>query len=307
MKDETFHVIQFVHPGFEYSRGKVGGGSSGVMGWKPGRSPHNRKFMLCNGSLIDWTEKRDHRDAPLTFWGEWEGPSVYWRVESAGKPLPSIIHAPFRPGDRPSTSVQNTDPMVFGESFIYSNCLQRTYRRLRALPHGSLVLFGRNGRKASLPFFSLDTCLVVHRADAMLPIDSAKYGTDLLYDAVLGPLQTEGAEIELAVYFGKKFTGVKDGPFSFFPAQLAVDSMPLFARPELRPVGALEGIVSPGNMQGIKATTVTSTDERDAIWSEVVRQVSKQGCQLGYVASPPPLLKAPEADSHAGRGPHPLA
>jgi hypothetical protein len=307
MTEKSFQVVQFIHPGFEYPRSKVGPRSSGVMAWKPGRSPHNRKFMLSMGSLVDWTEGRDHRSVPLMFWGEWEGPSVYWRVESPGKPLPKIVHAPFRPAHWPNAPVQNTDPMVFGDAFVYSNCLQRTYRRLRTLDPGSIVLFGRYGREGRLPSFSLDTCLVVDRIDTAMPIANPDgYGTDLLSDAVLGPLQTEGAELELSVYFGRRYSGSKAEPFSFFPAKLVLDSTPLFPRPELRPNGALDGVVSPGNMQGIKITANLSAIQRDEIWHEVAGQVSEQGCQLAYHATAPPLLESQAAESAARLSPRPL-
>jgi hypothetical protein len=47
---------------------------------------------------------------------------VFWKINDApGKPRPSIIHAPFRSERLPLEFVQNTDPMVFGDAFIYSN------------------------------------------------------------------------------------------------------------------------------------------------------------------------------------------
>ena len=118
---------------------------------EPGRSAHDRKFMLSHGSLYDWTTRSEHRSVSLSFWGEWEGPSIFWKVDSPGKPLPAVVHAPFRPIHRPSSSFQNTDPMVFGDAFVYSNCLQATYASLRTLTAGSLVLFGRFSRVHGRP------------------------------------------------------------------------------------------------------------------------------------------------------------
>jgi hypothetical protein len=129
-------VVQFVHPGFEYHRQEHLGPRrqrSGVMGWKPGRRSQDRKFMLIWGSMLDAETGIDHKSVPLALWGEWEPPSVFWRIESPGRPLPSVLHAPFRPAEMPTRSVQNTDPMVFGDAFVYSNCLQATYRSLRTL------------------------------------------------------------------------------------------------------------------------------------------------------------------------------
>jgi len=146
------------------------------MNGKPGSSKHDRKFIVSRGSLYEPGTGRDHRDTGIVFWGEWEGPSVFWRIEGApGKPKPSIIHAPFRPDSAPFGPVQNTDPLVFGDAFIYSNCLQHAYASLRRLAEGSIVLFGRHSREAYQPAFSLDTCLVVHRLEALepLPFDPA--------------------------------------------------------------------------------------------------------------------------------------
>jgi hypothetical protein len=279
------------------------------MDWKPGLTGHDRKFMLTWGSLFDWDAARDHNAVALGFWGEWEGPSVFWRMNSPGRPLPMVLHAPFRPATCPIEPVQNTDPMVFGDAFIYSNCLQRRYRSLRTLSPGSMVLFGRFGRADGRPSFSLDTCLVVDRVQSLpaVPFVSDTYGADLLTDAVLSPLYTEGARGDLtAVYFGRRRSPGAAGPFSFFPARLMGDSPPLFARPELRPTGALRGVVSPANMQGLKVTSNLSVSDRDAIWNEVVQQVSRQSCGLGHYASPPPVLEEHAVKSAAENAPIPI-
>lgn len=311
MSGSTLRVVQFVHPGFEYHRREHLGPrhiGSGVMKWKRGRTAHDRKFLLTWGSLLESETGQDHALAPLVFWGEWEGPSVFWRIESPSRPLPSVLHSPFRPATCPREPVQNTDPMVFGDAFIYSNCLQTAYRSLRTLTPGSIVLFGRFGRVAGQGSFSIDTCLVVDRREALSPVpfDVDSHGSDLLTDAVLSPLHSEEVDWELAVYSGVRRSSEVSGPFSFFPAQLMGDAPPLFARPELRPIGALDGIVSPNNMQGIKVTSNLSISDRDAIWNEVVRQVAQWGCGLGYHASPPPVLDDHAVGSVANDVPVPL-
>lgn len=312
MPDGSLRVVQFIHPGFEYSRRRDVGPKhrrSGMMQWKPGLASHDRKFMLSRGSAIDPSTDTDHVSAELAFWGEWEGPSVYWRVESPGKPLPSIAHAPFRPNQIPTTPVQNTDPMVFGESFIYSNCMQRNSPGLRSLAPGSIILFGRASQSDGEPTFSLDTCLVVGRLESRTAVafDEGTYGNDLLRDAVLGPLDTENIEDVLSVYFGKPPDSRRSAPFSFFPAKVMHGSPPLFPRPELRPEGALEGVINPRQRQGIKFTSGVSTDQRDEIWREVVAQVGAQGCVFGYHASPPPLLDASTVERMAQGPPHPTS
>lgn len=298
--DRTCAVVQFVHPGFEYGARKYVGARSqraGVMGWKEGKSRHDRKFMLSRGSFFDPGSGRDHGPGDIAFWGEWEGPSVYWRIPSGGKPEPGIVHAPFRPSEPPTSPVQNTDPLVFGDSFIYSNCMQGHYRALRSLAPGSIVLFGRFSRAQGRPAFGLDTCLVVDEVRRLppMPFEGNTYGEDLLEDVVLKPLFTEDAREDLNVFFGRRRGEDPTGPFSFVPARQVSGDVPAFARPELLPVGALTSIVSPGNMQGIKATTHDSAG-RDAIWEEVVRQVVEQGCGLGYHVEAPPVLDESRAE-----------
>ncbi len=305
-------VVQFVHPGFEYHRAEHVGGRytrSGVMSWKPGNSQHDRKFMLTRGSVLDWDTRRDRRSTDIVFWGEWEGPSVFWKPDdSPGKPIASIIHAPFRPTSCPSEPVQNTDPMVFGDAFIYSNCLQQAYVSLRTLSSGSIILFGRHSRADGQSAFSLDTCLVIDRVETLVPRPFVRqsYGRDLLADAVLSPLHTEGADNDFTVYFGSSRVGGGTAPFSFFPARAMSEADQLFPRPRLSPSGPLQGVISSDNMQGIKVAVV-SIPKRDAIWEEVASQVAQQGCALGYRADPPPLLDSASAESAAREPSTPLS
>ena len=75
MRRPALQVVQFVNPGFEYHRQEhlgVRHNRSGVMRWKPGRTRHDRKFMLTWGSLLEPVTGQDHASAPLAFWGEWE-------------------------------------------------------------------------------------------------------------------------------------------------------------------------------------------------------------------------------------------
>jgi hypothetical protein len=94
--------------------------------------------------------------------------------------------------------------MVFGDAFIYSNCLQHAYPSLRRLATGSIVLFGRHSRTVAQAAFSLDTCLIIDRVEALepFPFDAEVYGEDILNDGP-EPSHTEGAGDAFAVYFGK--------------------------------------------------------------------------------------------------------
>ena len=283
MTERTFQIVQFVHPGFEYPLRRA---PERVMDWKPGGAIQNRKFLLANGSYVDAHTPRDPRSAPLVFWGEWEGPSVYWRVESSGRPSPSFIHAPFRPPSPPATPFQNIDPMVFGDASVYSNCLQPSFPSLRSLAAGSIVLFGRYGREKKIHSFSLDTCLVVERVQTMRT-GGEGWGRDLLTDAVLRPLATEGWQGDLTVYFGRSGPA---RPFSFFPARRFDQPSSLFARPKLMPSDEMMRVITPAKNQGVKITCGLREAQRDAVWQEVARQVTEQGGVLGYYASHPPVI-----------------
>ena len=141
-----------------------------------------------------------------------------------------------------------------------------------------------------LEFQSLDGSWLLKDQRRLASIPPGQPGTDLLTVVVLGPLFTEGFEGDLNVYFGQRRSSSAISPFSFFPARLALDAPPLFARPELRPVGALRDRISPGNMQGIKLTRDLTAADCDAVWAEVVEQIAQQGCALGHHAQRPPLV-----------------
>jgi hypothetical protein len=177
--------------------------------------------------------------------------------------------------------------------------LQATYPSLRSLNPGSILLFGRYARVHGQHSFNLDTCLVVDRCEEVTLGPTRTARIDLLTNAVLSPLFSEGELGPISVYFGRRRSSATPEQFSFFPARVMQGSPPLFARPELRATGALEGIISSGKMQGIKLTHLTA-DDRDSAWEEVARQVSVQGCSLGYRASTPPVLES-EAASAASR------
>ena len=166
------------------------------------------------------------------------------------------------PAAPPDRSFQNTDPMVFGDAFIYSNCVQPAFRSLRSLSPGSIILFGRYGGDGRAHSFSLDTCLVVDQVRRLAPAGDG-WGRDLS-DAVLLPLSTEGAVGDLTVYFGRRGPA---GPFSFSRHGPGSRDA-FFAHPALEPVGALTGVVSSVKNQGIKVSAVTTTG-RDAIWDEI--------------------------------------
>ena len=144
--------IQLSHPGSEATR---------VCGeaWHSTADGHQRKFMQFNGR---WTAENGdkHRDQ-LWAWGEWEAQSELLRgLDCPGGPeLPISLWSPFYAVTDDCRELHNTDPFIFGERFLYSNCQQWGTRRngLRCLDRGSVIAFGSRVSRE----WVLDTVLVV--------------------------------------------------------------------------------------------------------------------------------------------------
>lgn len=298
-------MIQFPHPGFEYPLK----GDEGIMPWKEEGTEHNRKYLVVPGAVVDPETMKRRDNVNLGFWGEWEAPS-YWRRRIHGRAEdyhPTFFHQPLLPAERPTSSHQNTDPIVFGDSFGYSNCKQ--YKKaMKEMPHGSLVLFGRGMKIHGERRFVLDTCFVVnHGTPTRVARDATQpWGESLLHDMVLGPFTpVDDHEWHLTDYRALMHSPGMTDFFSFFPA-VVDDAMPEgFARPVLRPNGALRGRLTETLMMGIKPTTLADLDEAHAVWHEVVRQVQAQGCQLGVYAEPPQRgsLEVKETELRADKTP----
>jgi len=148
--------VQFIHPGGEH---KPDDGD--CKGWNTGR--HARKFIQNCGKYVDATAPGGVREDDLVFWGEWEPESTVSRRIAA--PLPHGPHWVYQPyyGTPPKEWAQNTDPFVFGDHFLYSNCLQRTKfgpTQMTTLDRGSVILFGSCIGKTE---FVVDTVFVVDR------------------------------------------------------------------------------------------------------------------------------------------------
>ena len=100
------------------------------------------------------------RSGDLWAWGEWEAqsqlvrrlrrPDTLTHPECLWRPCYTIPNGGWE-------GLHNTDPFIFGERILYSNCKQASSPCLRSLDRGSVIAFG--SRKAGQ--WVLDTVLVV--------------------------------------------------------------------------------------------------------------------------------------------------
>ena len=132
-------IVQFMHPGGEPKDVTP----NAIYPWNTGKE-HFRKFMKVNGKYLIGRDNNNKfnsvKSGEIVLWGEWE-PQSY--VERIGKPnkngLPEYLHIPVL--TEKSSKGINTDPYVFGDAFIYSNCRQTQGGALQKLNRGDIILF----------------------------------------------------------------------------------------------------------------------------------------------------------------------
>jgi hypothetical protein len=270
MLDELMFV-QFPHPGVEHQpRGPL-------MEWN--RHEHARKFLRARGSYID---DGSPQSGSFAFWGEWEPQSRVVETFAAKPALPHWLNDPFWELPKHRRLLQNTDPLVFGDRFLYSNCRQRRNGKLLRLAPGSIVLFGSKMEGA----FVLDTVFVVGHSESFRRITGPQAPHDDWVDAVVfEPLRIAPGPDEEAfrLYRGRMYSDAPEGPFSFVPCRPYEPGKSAFARPI---VDLHRRWIEPNLAMGAKATLATEADLR-AIWHTIVDQVGVAGLALGIELEPP--------------------
>jgi len=273
--------VQFPHPGAEH----VPPGP--VMAWNTG--DHRRKFLLARGRYVD--EDDEVREGELVFWGEWEPPSqVLARWPASGR-LPRVLHRPHWQRPPGSGWRQNTDPWVFGERMLYSNCKQ-TIRpgsrptALQRLTRGSVICFG----SALGGEYCADTILVIASAEPWTPADAAigrRAGEAIRACTADSLASGDGsyAGTRLTLYQGATFDDPADGVYSFVPALPADGRYPRFARPPIR----LPGLINPASTQSAMGAgrPRSAREVRDA-WEAIRHQVLTVGLVLAVHLDTPP-------------------
>ena len=286
VSDELMFV-QLLHPGSEHEP------EGSLMEWN--RGAHKRKFLKSNGAYV---ADGVVQSGSVAFWGEWEPQSrVVETFPKNGPEMPRRLQEPFWRAPKQPGSWQNTDPLVFGDHFLYSNCRQPTNRKLRALAAGSIILFGSNLHGE----FVLDTVFVVgshserFTAESSNSIQSDGWVQEVVFErlrqsACAPPGPTARAQTTctptgpLRLYQGVTYAESRGGPFSFVPCNPLGAEGPAFARPAVR----LERTwIAPNLRMSAKATRAT-VDQLAAIWETVLHQVMDAGLALGVSLEVPP-------------------
>lgn len=278
MAGETAFFVQFPHPGGEHNP------RTEDMPWNTG--DHRRKFLVTYGRYLDGDRMRE---GELVFWGEWEPPSRVERCWRASGQLPQALHRPYWVQRNTSCFRQNTDPWVFGDRMIYSNCKQLTPRlRPNSMQHlirGSVICFGSTVDRK----FCVDTVFVVASAEPWVPAEAAHLDAhDAFKTCTAGSIVTKkgDAHLPLTLFRGATVDDRVEGMFSFVPARPADGDGPRFARPQID----LPELINPSNQQSTWGSRRPLTMHRvRQAWEEVRRQVVDAGCVLAVQLETPRL------------------
>ena len=254
-------IIQFMHPG-QYTCNK------GQINWN--RKDHKRKLIKNEMSYIK--DGVVCKNTNGYFWGEWEPESNC--VKESGYYVHTVnypsdtVHNPSdgcKGGCKKTGDYLNTDPYVFGDYFIYSNCLQLTYTALQNLKKDDIILFGsRSDGK-----FILDTLFVVDRE-----LQPNEIVSDCFKKATYRFIKDDNFKI----YKAKMYDPEKpEEIFSFFPCSLSTFERPIMDLPYIhlpkRGVCYLHQLHS-------------KLDSR-IVWNDVADQIKKNNLYLGISAVEP--------------------
>lgn len=299
---ETRRFIQFPHPGQEqtYARG---------CKWSCNGYPHRRKFMQLHGKWIDEITWRSGGNgtkccAPLWAWGEWEPESKrLCKLNASDQQYPNHLWEPYYIHKPNCRGLHNTDPFVFGDKFLYSNCRQTSIPGLRQLDRGSVIAFGSGKQVNGERKWMLDTVLVVndfidYEADNAR-IDLKGWVPDTFHDVTGSPLSDNPRDEDSSpgtcipgagpfrLYCGATPADRVEGMFSFFPAMPGTGSEG-FPRPFIDLGDEYFDCFNPSNWRAVKGLRVEPTIAGvRKMWNCIVEQVLSKGCVLGTFAEEP--------------------
>ena len=304
--------VHFPHPGEEHKPdGDCKIGWNKTHRWNKTRrkysvNPHKRKFMQFRGKWID-EDGIMHTDN-LRAWGEWEPESKLickYDPKNGGRHHPHYLWEPYWVRPDSYRCLYNTDPFIFGDCFIYSNCRQlprsKSKQGLNKLDRGSVIAFGSKVKRE--PKWALDTVFVVRDSIRYDPLNPRKAlavkvsdvflevtGGPLIENSKLKELADKQEALEFRLYWGATPDDPVDEMFSFFPA-VPADRESSFARPEVDLKD--DKVLNPGNWRAPKgAGHCRKPEELRCLWDALVAQVREDGLVLGTHAEMPPECRA---------------
>ncbi len=295
-------LVQFTHPGGEHvlTRQEL---KDCIKQWNYG--PHRRKFLKAEGQYVK-SEGTLSTVQELLFWGEWEPTSKASPVSSTVGigVMPRYVHVPFLQGSSsglilpPITNSkgigrQNTDPFVFGKSFLYSCCKQRKriknstlsrFTQLGGLEKGSIILFGSTiSPKQGGSYFVLDTVFVVgdYRVfeNYTATTDLGGYVPREYYD-IMG-FKDWPQNNKYVCYKGATVNNSVDGMFSFVPCRPCTSGMVGFPRVKLTSkdfVFLSDNLNASPKFVDPKSNALFSPKD---CWDRICTIVKRQGFELG--------------------------
>lgn len=269
-------VVVFYHPGGEVLTQNVPN-----CGWTVKK--HGRKYMLTSGRILDSNCAHPIETKELYFWGEYEAPTSRLQLcAQSSRQLPQYLHTltlPVPPSPRRGVHL-NTDPFVFCDDFVFSNCQQvgtgGVKRNVQNLQRDDIILFGSRLDNN----FVLDTVFVVDNATPL----NQFIGT-WLFQSITSRLIAQ--QCLYTAFQGRSWN--QNLPYCFVPCWSHNGKNQCGnSRPIISPIGALAGIINVRQGRGINGVNrVLSSAQVHAAWLEVVNQVFSQGCQLGVEVNHP--------------------
>lgn len=283
---DRLQFVQFPHPGREHRPDRTG-----YRGWT--LKEHGRKYMASRGMWLDELDPsaRRHRDE-IQFWGEWEGPSrVIAELEQSEPGGPRFLYEPLWDYAPDHPEAQNTDPFVFGDRFLYSNCRQNTKhgpRKTQRLAVGSIIAFGSGG----LHDFVLDTLFVVGDARPITWDTIDELEVDPVFrELTLDLLGSGPGDPSFTLYEGATPDETVAGMFSFFPCIRSDRDRSGFARPAVE----LGEEINPKNWRAAKLTPLEDLEAAHDLWTDLAQQVLANDLYLGTHAEMPDAVPGLDA------------
>ena len=240
----------------------------------------------------------------LRAWAEWEPESQIIFEFDPRDGGPRYLWKPYWVRKNTYRYLHNTDPFIFGDCFLYSNCRQSApgNRSLKQLGKGSVIAFGSGMRISGQWSWVLDTVFVVKDSFPYNPLSprralEGKVPSEFL-EVTGGPLAAWTGRTRrvsastacattserLRLYRGATPQHRVDGMFSFFPA-IPADGGSSFSRPV---VSLNDVYINPRNLRAAKGAGCNlNTDTIRDLWCSLVTQVRSAGLVPGTRAEMP--------------------